>query len=322
MEAGQGHGMNARPTVDDLHTAFAERLELQWVAGRAGGAREIAVGEIRQPALLVGHLNLINPKAVQVLGPTELAHLAALADDERTTTIARLFAAAPVLVLVSDGLAPPPAIAEAAEASGTALISSQLGCDELIDRLGFDLLDLLARRLTLHGVFIEVLGVGVLLTGGSGVGKSELALDLIARGHRLIADDTPEFTRVAPDLVMGACPEPLGDFLEVRGLGILNVRMMYGDNAVKRAKYLGLIVNLIGMPGDRGEIDRLAGMLGEREVLGVRVPEVPLYVDPVRNLAVLVEAAVRQHLLRRRGYDGGRDLAERQQALLLPGVAS
>ncbi len=313
--------MSARPTVDDLHAAFAERLRLEWVAGRPGGKREIAVGDVRQPALLVGHLNLINPKAFQVLGQTELAHLAGLDEEVRATTIAQLFAATPVLVLVSDGLAVPAAVAAAAEAAGTALMSSALGCDELIDRLGFDMLDLLARRLTLHGVFIEVLGVGVLLTGSSGVGKSELALDLIARGHRLVADDTPEFTRVAPDLVMGACPEPLGDFLEVRGLGILNVRMMYGDNAVKRAKYLGLIVNLIEMPGDREEIDRLAGMRGEREVLGVRVPEVPLYVDPVRNLAVLVEAAVRQHLLRQRGYDGGRDLADRQQALLETGTA-
>jgi HPr kinase/phosphorylase len=314
--------MSTRPTVADLHAAFAERLALQWIAGRAGGGRVIAAGDIRQPALLVGHLNLINPKAVQVLGPTELEHLESLPGDELAGTVGRLFGSAPVLVLVSDGCDVPEPVLRAAENCGTALMTSTLGSDELIDRLGFDLLDLLARRLTLHGVFIEVLGVGVLLTGNSGVGKSELALDLIARGHRLVADDTPEFTRVAPDLVMGACPEPLGDFLEVRGLGILNVRMMYGDNAVKRAKYLGLIVNLIGMPADRGEIDRLAGMTGEREVLGVKVPEVPLYVDPVRNLAVLVEAAVRQHLLRQRGYDGGKDLAQRQEALLAAGAAS
>ena len=315
--------MSTRPTVDDLHAAFAERLGLQWVAGRAGGSREIVPkGDAQQPALLVGHLNLINPRAVQVLGETELDHLATLSPDELAGTIETLYAANPVLVLVSDGLEAPADLVAGAEASATALMTSTRGCDELIDRLGFDLLDLLARRLTLHGVFIEVLGVGVLLTGGSGVGKSELALDLIARGHPLIADDTPEFTRVAPDLVMGACPDPLGDFLEVRGLGILNVRMMYGDNAVKRAKYLGLIVNLIGMPDNRGEIDRLAGMLSEREVLGVNFPEVPLYVDPVRNLAVLVEAAVRQHLLRQRGYDGGRDLAERQQALLAAGAVS
>ncbi len=311
--------MSGRPTVDDLHAAFAERLGLRWVAGRSGGRREIAAPvHATQPALLVGHLNLINPKLVQVLGPTEQSHLSGLSADAFEATVAQLFATSPVLVLVSDGLEISAAITAAAEASGTALMSSSLACDELIDRLSFDLLDLIARRLTLHGVFIEVLGVGVLLTGASGVGKSELALDLIARGHRLIADDAPEFTRVAPDIVMGACPEPLGDFLEVRGLGILNVRMMYGDNAVKRAKYLGLIVNLIEMPHDRDEIDRLSGMLGEREVLGVRVPEVPLYVDPVRNLAVLVEAAVRQHLLRLRGYDGGRDLAERQQAMAAP----
>lgn len=308
--------MNARPTVNHLHAAFAQRLALQWVAGQAGGARPIARDDDpRQHPPRVGFLNLIHPMAVQVLGPTELAYLADLAPDRYQRTLERLFAARPVLVVVGDGLPVPTTLADAAEASATALMASTLDSHELIDRLRFQLLDLLATRLTLHGVFIEVLGVGVLLTGGSGVGKSELALDLIARGHRLIADDAPEFTRVAPELVMGACPEPLGDFLEVRGLGILNVRMMYGDNAVKRAKYLGLIVNLMEQPGVANELDRLTGVLHEHDVLGVKVPEVPLYVDPVRNLAVLVEAAVRQHLLRRRGYDGGEDLAARQQAL-------
>jgi HPr kinase/phosphorylase len=299
--------MTQRPTVNDLFDALGARLELAWAAGRAGGLRTIAGGddpELR--ALLVDHLNLINPRTVQVLGTTEMHHLDALAPEAYRDVLERLFATAPVLVVVSDGLPAPDAIADAAERAGIALMTSALTSHDLIDRLRFELLDLLATRLTLHGVFIEVLGVG----------KSELALDLIARGHRLIADDAPEFTRVAPDLVMGSCPEPLGDFLEVRGLGILNVRMMYGDNAVKSAKYLGLIVNLIDAPGEREAVDRLAGMLGECDVLGVKVPEVPLYVDPVRNLAVLVEAAVRQHLLRRRGYDGGRDLADRQQARL------
>ena len=308
--------MSDRPSVNDLFAALGTRLQLGWVAGRAGGTRTVDAGEHPElRARLVGFLNLINPKTVQVLGPTELAHLDALDPQAHAETLERLFAARPALVVVTDGAPAPAALGAAAEVAGTALMTSGLPGHELIDLLHYELLDLIATRLTLHGVFIEVLGVGVLLTGASGVGKSELALDLIARGHRLIADDAPEFTRVAPDLVMGSCPEPLGDFLEVRGLGILNVRMMYGDNAVKAAKYLGLIVNL-KLPDERGEIDRLAGMLGERDVLGVEVPEVPLYVDPVRNLAVLVEAAVRQHLLRRRGYDAGEELAERQLALV------
>lgn len=308
--------MTQPATVNQLHATLARRLDLRWVAGRAGAWRTLAsTDDPEHRALLIGYLNLINPKAVQVLGPTEMRYLEGLDPDGHRQTLERLFAAGPVLVVVSDDLPVPDALARAAEASGTALMASTLDSHELIDRLRFDLHDLLATRLTLHGVFIEVLGVGVLLTGASGVGKSELALDLIARGHRLIADDAPEFTRVTPDLVMGACPEPLGDFLEVRGLGILNVRMMYGDNAVKHAKYLGLIVNLLEEHGAASDLDRLTGVLREREVLGVKVPEVPLYVDPVRNLAVLVEAAVRQHLLRRRGYDGGEDLAARQQAL-------
>ena len=309
--------MSQRPTVGDLFASFRQRLALEWVAGRAGGERVIEPADHPQArALLVGYLNLINPKKIQILGDTEMHYLASLEPEAYRQTLEQLFGGPTLLVLVADDLALPRALAREAEASGTALMTSGLASHELLDRLRFDLLDLLATRLTLHGVFIEVLGVGVLLTGASGVGKSELALDLIARGHRLIADDAPEFTRVAPDLVLGACPEPLGDFLEVRGLGILNVRMMYGDNAVKRAKYLGMIVQLLDPPTSGQAVERFDSAHGERNILGVKVPEVPLYVDPVRNLAVLVEAAVRQHLLRRRGYDAGEELAERQLALV------
>ena len=164
--------------------------------------------------------------------------------------------------------------------------------------------------------------MGVLLSGDAAVGKSELALALISRGHRLIADDAPEFAQLAPDILNGTCPPLLRDFLEVRGLGILNVRAMFGDSAVRRKKDLHLIIHLKKM-SDREltRIDRLEGSHSVRSIQGVSVPEFTLPVAPGRNLAILVEAAVRHHALRLRGYDAGIDFAERQAHMIDTGVA-
>ena len=160
--------------------------------------------------------------------------------------------------------------------------------------------------------------MGVLLTGDPAVGKSELALDLITRGNRLVADDAPEFTRIAPDIVSGTCPPLLREFLEVRGLGILNIRAMFGDSAIKRQKYLRLIVHLKRMSADQiSSMDRLTGTHTNRDVLGVSIPQVTVPVAPGRNLSVLVESAVRNHLLRMKGYDATEVLIERQQQAIL-----
>lgn len=309
--------MNTPPTVMDLYATYCERLRLAWAGGKAGRHREIVADNDPQLRVsLVGYMNLVRPKQIQVLGQTELDHLQGLTADARGLALDGLFSANTQVVLIGDGLAAPALLVERANTAKTPLLISTLTGPELIDLIRFQLIDMLSSRLTLHGVFIEVLGVGVLLTGAVGVGKSELALDLIQRGHRLIADDAPEFIRVAPELVRGTCPEPLGGFLEVRGLGILNVRQMYGDTTVKRAKYLGLIVHLEPNASEMGTLDRFADSLHSQTVVGVDIPKVILYVDPVRNLAVLAEAAVRQHLLRRSGYSAANDLAERQRALM------
>ncbi|HQX23396.1 MAG TPA: HPr kinase/phosphorylase, partial [Pseudomonadota bacterium] len=156
--------------------------------------------------------------------------------------------------------------------------------------------------------------IGVLIMGESGAGKSELALELVTRGHRLVADDAPEFSQIAPDVLDGTCPELLRDLLEVRGLGVLNVREMFGDTAVKRNKYLRLIVQLAGLEvlqeGDA--LQRLSGVTGYRTVLDVEIPQITLPVAPGRNLAVLVEAAVRHHLLRTKGIDPAQTFMDRQ----------
>lgn len=169
----------------------------------------------------------------------------------------------------------------------------------------------------LHGVFMEIAEVGVLLVGQSGLGKSELALDLISRGHRLIADDAPEFTRIAADTICGTCPDALQDFLEVRGLGVLNVREMYGGKAIKSSQHLELIVELV--PAEQTPLpseDRVQLPEGKTDVLGVEIPTIVFPVAPNRNLAVLVEAAARSRSLGKRGYVASRDFSDRQKKLM------
>jgi HPr kinase/phosphorylase len=170
---------------------------------------------------------------------------------------------------------------------------------------------------TLHGVFLEVLGLGVLLTGTSGVGKSELALVLINRGHKLIADDSVDFISRSDGTVLGYCHPILQDFLEVRGLGPLNVRAMFGDSAIKANQALNLIVNIRQLTDEELiNMDRVHGMHIEREIVNLKIPEVTIPVSPGRNLAILVEGAVRNQLLRLAGYNASEELCNRQQTYM------
>ncbi len=162
------------------------------------------------------------------------------------------------------------------------------------------------------------MGTGVLITGESSIGKSELALELLTRGHRLIADDATEFARITPDTLLGTCPDMLRDFLEVRGLGILNVRAMFGASAIKESRNLRLVIRLQEME-DANQIDRLHGSRRMTSIQGISIPEVTLPVGPGRNLAVLLEAAVRNHILIINGYDGSQAFIERQKERLEKG---
>jgi HPr kinase/phosphorylase len=248
-----------------------------------------------------------------VLGPAESAYLGSLTPQARQDTVQRLFSADPAAVVLVEGIQPPEGLQEAANASQTPLLQSPLPDSQVLDNLQYYGSLALADKTTLHGVFMEVLGMGVLIVGDAAVGKSELALELVSRGSRLVADDAPEFTRIAPDIISGTCPPLLREFLEVRGLGVLNIRAMFGDSAIKRSKYLRLIVQLRRMSQQElAELDRLSGSDASREVLGVSVPEVTVPVAPGRNLAILVEAAVRNHMLKQQGYDASAAFIERQ----------
>jgi len=177
--------------------------------------------------------------------------------------------------------------------------------------------NVLAEKITIHGVFLDIHGLGVLLTGASGVGKSELGLELVTRSHCLIADDAIEFSQQGSGEVRGSCPDVLRDFLEVRGLGVLDIRAMYGDGVIKDSKDLCLIIHLERMTPEKiQQVDRLEGCFGKRQILDMDVPVVTLPVASGRNLAVLVEAAVRHHILLRKGYNASDAFIARQQKIL------
>jgi HPr kinase/phosphorylase len=303
--------------IDSLQFLIAQtgpQLKLRWLTPEPSEPRSLN-GDDPEHARqsLIGSLNCIHPNRLQIVGQQEQTYLAALGKTAFTETIEKLFADHPAAVIFSDGVGPVTAFLDAARRTQTPLLISTLGDQDLINHLRYFLTHALAERKTVHGVFIEVLGMGVLLVGNPAVGKSELALELITRGHCIVADDAPRFARIAPDLLEGTCPETLRDFLEVRGLGILNIRAMFGESAVLRSKTLNLIIDL--QPLDQQQLecmDRLTGSLTATTILGVAIPKIVMPVAPGRNLAILVEAAVRHQILRIRGYDAGVDFIDRQ----------
>ena len=311
--------MNPILTANDLFDAQQDALRLQWLAGKSGQDRLLEPATARFPGMaLVGYLNFVHPNRVQVLGGAEVEYLRRLPDSEHAQAIQNLFTCATTtMVVVANDETVDADLVQAADAAGLPLLTSPLPSPKVIDHLQHYLTRSLAARTTLHGVYLEVMGLGVFLTGESGIGKSELALELLSRGHRLIADDAVEFSRTAPTVLIGRCPHLLRDFLEVRGLGILNVRAMFGDTAVRPEKTLRLIVRLEQLTAEHmTKVDRLQAEQITRNILDVNIPEVVLYVAPGRNLAVLVEAATRHHILRMRGVNPLEDLMERQHVLM------
>ncbi|MDO5506139.1 MAG: HPr(Ser) kinase/phosphatase [Pseudoxanthomonas suwonensis] len=298
--------MSMRISAQELFDQLHERLQLRWIAGHAGAGRVLEATETvaRRPSL-AGYLNMIYPNRVQILGTEELGWLDGLDARMRWERIQRMMGEGPLAVVISKDQDCPDDLAEAADESGTPLWNSPRRGHELLNHIQYHMARTLAPRVTLHGVFMEIYSIGVLITGESGAGKSELALELLTRGHRLVADDAPEFTQIAPDVLDGTCPELLQDMLELRGVGVLDIREMFGDTAVKRNKYLRLIVHLT-RPQLEPEPDgmaRLTGNLGSRRVLDLDVPVITLPVMPGRNLAVMTEAATRMHILRTKGVD-------------------
>jgi len=298
-------------SVAQLYEDNREKLRLAWIGGRAGGATLVR-RDSSEVAALAGYLNLIHPNRIQVLGNHEVAHLAAFEEADLFRMLGNLFAVHPAAIVVADGAPADVRLLKAADASGVAVLISDIPGAQIIDRLRRYLGKALAETTERHGVCMDVLGLGVLITGDSGVGKSELALELISRGHGLVADDVVEISRIAASTLECRCPPMLKDFLEVRGLGMLDIRTIFGETAVRPKMNLRLVVQL-----DRSgtiESERLPLHEQSEDILGVGVRKVVIPVAAGRNLAVLLEAAVRNFILQLRGIHSTAEFMDRQRA--------
>jgi len=307
--------VNIRQLFDDKQ----ERLALSWVAG-ADGANKILESELVNSSNrgLIGHLNLIHPNWVQVLSTIEMDYLRGLSQAELKTALGQLESGGSLCLIVAGTEDIPQSLIAYANRTQTPLFRSPQGSVHLMWLVRHYIVKELAESTTRHGVFLDVLGVGVLITGDSGVGKSELGLELITRGNGLVADDVTELFRISPETLEGRCPELLRDFLEVRGLGMLNIRTMFGETAVRRKKSLKLIVHLhrpVG--GDLSQLERLPIDASYQEVLGIKIRTVNIPVVAGRNLAVLVEAAARNFVLQQRGIDTMKEFIERHEQQML-----
>jgi HPr kinase/phosphorylase len=300
--------------VAQLFERNRARLQLNWICGTLNRAITISRDDI-SPADLVGHLNLIHPDRLQVLGSPEISWATKQQPDRVGRHIREIVAAKPPALIIADGCDIPAPIRAECEASDTPLFTTPQQSAAVIDSLRLYVSRQLAETITLHGVFMDVLGMGVMITGDSGVGKSELALELISRGHGLVADDVVEVSRVTPDALEGRCPELLKDFLEVRGLGLLNIRAVFGETACRRKMRMKLIVHL-QRPQTGIDTQRLPLDAQTETILGVPVRKVILPVAAGRNLAVLLEAAVRSTILSLRGIDSMQEFLDRQQRAL------
>ncbi|WP_412478363.1 HPr(Ser) kinase/phosphatase [Azonexus sp. IMCC34839] len=303
-------------SLSQLYEDNREKLLFDWSIGQDVDRRVEIKGSNNYGADLVGHINIIHPERLQVMGQAEYEWATRIGERRFVQMFTDLLAAQPPAVIVADGLTPPPQVAEVCQQTGTPLIVSPKPCSAVIDLLRIYLSARLADTVSLHGVFMDVLGMGVLITGDSGVGKSELALELISRGHGLVADDVVEMARIAPTTIEGRCPGMLRDFLEVRGLGLLNIRTIFGETASRRKMKLKLIVHLQKTLA-AGDAPRLPLDAQMQDVLGVPIRKVLIPVAAGRNLAVLLEAAVRNTILQLRGIDSMQDFMDRQQRMML-----
>ena len=307
-------GLTALQIFDDN----VSELKLSWIRGLEGSDRKFPTEAVRAAAAssdLVGHLNLIHPSRIQIFGEQEVDYHADLTAEQRHAQIANLISKTPPCVIVADGRTADPDLELFCQRSSTPLFTTPVSAAEVIDHLRTYLTKIGAPQVTMHGVFMDILGLGVLITGESGLGKSELGLELISRGHGLVADDAVDFARLGPDYIEGRCPVILRNLLEVRGLGLLDIRTIFGETAVRRKLKLRLIVQLVRR--NDGEFERLPIDAQFIDVLGTQIRTVKIQVAAGRNLAVLVEAAVRNTILQLRGIDTLKEFIERQRVQMI-----
>ena len=318
--AGPGRppqGQRPAVRVRDLLGGDAVGLELRLQAGRKGLDREVLLARVQRPGLaLTGYTDYIRYGRVQIMGQSEIGYLTKLPARRRASILARLARCRISCFVVTKGLTPPRELLAEAEARGVPVLVTAAESTPFIKQLSAFLEDRLAQRLHLHSVLMDVFGLGVLITGESGIGKSECALDLIDRGHRLVADDVVEIKRLAEGVV-GASPELTRYHMELRGVGVINIKDLYGVSSIRMAKRVELVVSLERWESGK-EYDRLGLHDEQFPILGIDVPLIRMPVAPGRNIAILVEVAARNHLLKERGYDAARHFAERVDEMVGP----
>jgi HPr kinase/phosphorylase len=303
--------------ADFVRERCGSGLELSVLAGAAGLSNVIESGRIQKLSLaLTGFTRQIRPGRLQIIGETEILYCEGMGADQRREVF-RAACRVPVCAfLVTKGLRPPEELLAEAEAHGVPVLWCAERSSLVIDTVQRYLEDRLAPRMRIHGTLLEIFGVGVLIRGDSGIGKSECALEMIQRGHRLVADDVVEVRQISTQLLVGACTEPVRHHLEVRGIGIINIADLFGVAAVRNRKRIELVVRLREWE-EGGDYDRL-GLEDRREtIVGVAIPCVDLPVASGRNLAILIEVAARLFMLKQRGYHPARALVDELDRNLL-----
>ena len=303
-------------SADVLFEAFRSYLHWEWIAGLGASERrfdEVAVRAARSGADLVGYLNYIHPYRVQILGEREIAYLTNATADDCARRIARIVTLEPPVIVLADGKQAPEALISMCERAQIPMFAAPGSSAYVIDVLRAYLSKHFADRVSMHGVFMDILGLGVLITGESGLGKSELGLELISRGNGLVADDAVDLYRINQTTIEGRCPDLLQNLLEVRGIGLLDIRAIFGETAVRRKMRLKLIVHLVRRETLERDYERMPFEPLTQDVAGIPVHKVVIQVVAGRNIAVLVEAAVRNTILQLRGIDTYQDFVDRQR---------
>ncbi|MEO6364003.1 MAG: HPr(Ser) kinase/phosphatase [Caldimonas sp.] len=306
-----------KPTVISAEALFEEfrpSLHWEWIAGHAHPERhfdDAAIRDARSAADLVGYLNYIHPNRVQIIGRREVAYLNDSSAEVTERRISRIVTLEPPVLICADAQVPPDRLVALCDRADIPLFVTRESAGHVIDIVRGYLAQHFAERTSRHGVFMDILGLGVLLTGESGLGKSELGLELISRGHGLVADDAVDIYRVSQTALEGRCPDLLLNLLEVRGIGLLDIKAIFGETAVRRKMRLKLIVHLVRKEIMDRDFERLPYEPLNEEILDVPILKTVIAVDAGRNLAVLVEAAVRNTILQLRGIDTYAEFIER-----------
>jgi HPr kinase/phosphorylase len=315
-ETARPPGVSVATVLRDL--ADSRALDLELLGGRAGLDRHITIPHTQKTGLaLSGFDAYLRGGRVLVFGESEVRYLDTLTPEARAGVMHRVFSRDLPCLVVTDGHTPAAEVIAEADRAGVPLLRTRVATAEAMARLSSLLDTYLAARGVVHGVLMDILGLGTLVTGESGIGKSECALDLVVRGHRLVADDAVELRCRAQSFIIGSCPELTRHHMEIRGLGLINVQDLFGVASTRTSKRVELVVQLERWEPGR-EYDRLGLDDQYYETLGVRIPMIRMPVAPGRNVAILVEVAARNQLLRGRGHHAARRLVDRLHEQLEP----